>query len=289
MTASIRHHHPSSLRLLDGRVVRFPAVMGILNVTPDSFSDGGRYADPGHAVTHALEMEAEGAAIIDIGGESTRPGAQATPADIERARVLPVVRELRRVLRAPISIDTRNAATARAALDEGAAIINDVGGLRYDPEMMKVAAAGGAAVVIMHMRGTPDTMMRHARYSDVVGEVCAFLRGQAAAAIRAGVRRSHIVVDPGIGFAKTVRHNLELIRALPRLCALGYPVLVGASRKGFVRRISGSGESDMLFGTTAVNALAVAAGASIIRVHDAAPAAAAMRIAAALAAINGRK
>jgi dihydropteroate synthase len=289
MTASIRHYHPSSLRLLDGRVVRFPAVMGILNVTPDSFSDGGRYADPGHAVAHALEMEAEGAAIIDIGGESTRPGARATPAEIERERVLPVVRELRRVLRAPISIDTRNAATARAALDEGAAIINDVGGLRYDPEMMKVAAASGAAVVIMHMRGTPDTMMRHARYSDVVGEVCAFLRGQAAAAIRAGVRRSRIVVDPGIGFAKTARHNLELIRALPRLCALGYPVLVGASRKGFVRRISGSGESDALFGTTAVNALAVAAGASIIRVHDAAPAAAAMRIAAALAAINGRK
>jgi dihydropteroate synthase len=154
--------------------------------------------------------------------------------------------------------------------------------------MMKVAAASGAAVVIMHMRGTPDVMMRHARYRDVVGEVCAFLRRQAAAAIRAGVRRSRIVIDPGIGFAKTARHNFELIYGLPRLRALGYPVLIGASRKGFVRRISGAGESDMLFGTAAVNALAVAAGASIVRVHDPGPAAAVVRMGAAIAAANGR-
>lgn len=263
--------------------------MGILNVTPDSFSDGGRYAGPARAVARALKMEAEGAAIIDVGGESTRPGALPVTAEVEMARALPVLSELRRVLRVPISIDTRNAATARAALDEGAVIINDVGGLRYDPQMMKVAAVSGAAVVIMHMRGTPETMMRHARYRDVVGEVCAFLRDQAAAAIRAGIRRSRIIIDPGIGFAKTARHNLELIRGLPRLCALGYPVLVGASRKGFVRRISGSGESDMLFGSAAMNALAVAAGASIVRAHDAAATVAAMRVAAAVAAINDRK
>ena len=287
MAASI-HRSPSSLRLRDGRTVRFPAVMGILNVTPDSFSDGGRYADPRRALAHALEMEAEGATIIDVGGESTRPGAQAVDPQIEMERVLPVLRELGGALRAPISIDTRNAITARAALGEGAAIINDVGGLMYDPEMMNVAATSGAAVVIMHMRGTPDVMMRHARYRDVVGEVRAFLRRQAAAAVRAGVRRSRVVVDPGIGFAKTARHNLELIRGLPRLCALGYPVLIGASRKGFVRRISGADESDMLFGAAALNALAIAAGASIVRVHDPRPAAAAIRMAAAIAASDGR-
>lgn len=288
MAAAIHPRLPSSLRLREGRPISLPAVMGILNVTPDSFSDGGRYDDPGRAVDHALRMEAEGAAIIDVGGESTRPGARAVPVEVEIARVMPVLRELRRALRAPVSIDTRNAATARAALDEGAAIINDIGGLRYDPEMMKVAAAGGAAVVIMHMRGTPETMMRHARYHDVVGEVCGFLRERAAAAIGAGVRRSRIIVDPGIGFAKVARHNLELIRGLPRLCALGYPVLIGASRKGFVRRICGPSESDMLYGTTAVNALAAAAGASILRTHDAAAAVAAARIGAAMAAIDRR-
>jgi dihydropteroate synthase len=284
----LRLRSRSSLRLRDGRTIRFSAVMGILNVTPDSFSDGGCFMEPKRALAHALEMGAAGAAIIDIGGESTRPGAQAVSPEVEAARVIPVLRELVRELRVPISIDTRNAATACAALENGAAIINDVSGLIHDPEMVNVAAKTGAALIIMHMCGTPDTMMRHARYHDVVAEVCVFLRHQAGVAIRAGVKRSRIIVDPGIGFAKNARHNLELLGGLRRVCALGYPVLVGASRKGFVRRISGGGASDVMFGTAAVNALAIAAGASIIRVHDPAPAMAVMRMGAAIAALRSR-
>jgi dihydropteroate synthase len=276
------------LRLRDGRVVRFPAVMGVLNVTPDSFSDGGRFLDPARAVAHALEMEATGASIIDVGGESTRPGAHAVAPEIEMARIIPILRQLKVKLKVPFSVDTRKAEVARAALDEGAAIINDVSGLMYDPGIALVVAQAGAAVVLMHMRGTTGDMMRHARYRDVVGEVCGFLRRQAAIAIRAGIRPSRIIVDPGIGFAKTPRHNLEILGGLWRVCALGYPVLIGASRKRFVRKISGGSESDIQFGTAAVNALAISAGASIIRVHESAPAVAAMRMGAAIKAVRDR-
>jgi dihydropteroate synthase len=278
---SRKPQRPRSLHLHDGRVIRFPAVMGILNVTPDSFSEGGRFLDPDRAVEHALAMEAAGAAIIDIGGESTRWNAQEVAAEVELDRVLPVIEALRKRLKAPISIDTRKAVVASAALDEGAAIVNDVSGLMFDRAMPQTVARADAALIVMHMRGTPATMDRLARYRNVVAEVRTFLERQAGVAIGAGVRRSRIIVDPGLSFAKKARHNLELIGGLSELCALGYPVLIGASRKRFVRRIAGGGESDLLFGTAAINALAIAAGASIIRVHDPGPAVAVMRMAAA--------
>jgi dihydropteroate synthase len=278
-----------SLRLHDGRTVRFPAVMGVLNVTPDSFSDGGRYLDPARAVDHALEMEAAGAAIIDVGGESTRPvGARTVPLEVELARVEPVLDRLQRSLRAPISIDTRKAAVARAALERGAAIINDVSALEADPEMVRLAADSRCAVVLMHMRGGPEDHMKFARYRDVVDEVSRYLAARARFAIGMGIPRSRIIVDPGIGFAKTAHHNLQILSGLSKICALGYPVLVGASRKAFVRRISGGSEADIVFGTAAVNALAIAAGVSIIRVHDAGPAAAVMRMGRAIAAARSR-
>jgi dihydropteroate synthase len=271
------------MRLKDGRVIRFPAVMGILNVTPDSFSDGGLFFDPDRAVDHALAMEAAGAAIIDLGGESTRPGAATVSVDVELERVLPVVEALRAKLKAPISIDTRKAVVASAALDEGAAIVNDVSGLMCDPVMAQSVAQAGAVLTLMHMRGTPATMNRYARYRDVVTEVRDFLGRQARTAIEAGVLRTRIIVDPGLGFAKNVRHNLELMDGLSKICALGYPVMVGASRKRFVRAIAGGSESDLLLGTTAVNSLAVAHGASIIRVHDPGPAVAVVKMALAIA------
>jgi dihydropteroate synthase len=255
--------------------------MGILNVTPDSFSDGGRFLDPDRAVEHALAMEAAGATIIDIGGESTRWNAQEVATEVELDRILPVIEALRTRLKAPISIDTRKAVVASAALDEGAAIVNDVSGLMFDRAMPHAVARADAALIVMHMRGTPATMDRLARYRNVVAEVRTFLERQAGVAIGAGVRRSRIIVDPGLSFAKKARHNLELIGGLSELCALGYPVLIGASRKRFVRRIAGGGESDLLFGAAAINALAIAAGASIIRVHDPGPAVAVIQMAAA--------
>ncbi len=274
------------MRLKDGRVIRFPAVMGILNVTPDSFSDGGRFLEPDRAVEHALVMEAAGAAIIDVGGESTRPGAAALATEAEMERVLPVIEALRQRLKCLISIDTRKAVVASAALDEGATIVNDVSGLTFDRTMAQAVAQYGGALIVMHMRGIPATMNRLARYRDVVAEVRAFLERQAQVAISAGVQRSRIIVDPGLGFAKNARHNLELMGGLSKLCALGYPVLVGASRKRFVRAIAGGNESDLSFGNAAVNALAIAAGASIIRVHDPGPAVAVVKMAVAIADYN---
>jgi dihydropteroate synthase len=275
---------PRSLRLKDGRVIRFPAVMGILNVTPDSFSDGGRYLDPDRAIEHALAMEAAGAAIIDIGGESSRPvGAMAVAVEVEIERILPVIEALQTKLKVPISVDTRRAVVAGAALDEGAAMINDISALRHDPAMIPLAAETGCAVVLMHMRGGPTDHARHVRYRNVVVEVRDFLDRQARAAVAGGVRRSRIVVDPGLGFAKNARHNLALMGGLSEICALGYPVLVGASRKRFVRAIAGGSEGDLLLGNATVNALAVAAGASIIRVHDPGPMVAVVKMVAAIA------
>jgi dihydropteroate synthase len=266
---------PRSLRLRDGRVIRFPAVMGVLNVTPDSFSDGGRFLDPARALDHALEMEAAGASIIDIGGESTRPvGAHKISAELELGRVGPVLERLAGRLRVPISIDTHKAVVARAALAAGAAIINDISALA-DPEMASLAAAAKCAVVLMHMRGAPDNHIGFARYRDVLREVIDYLARRACFAIRQGILRSRIIIDPGIGFAKTARHNLQILSGLERLCALGYPVLIGASRKTFVRTLAGGTENDALVGT---------AGAAIIRVHDVEPAAAMMRMGRAIAA-----
>jgi dihydropteroate synthase len=256
--------------------------MGVLNVTPDSFSDGGRYLDPDRAVAHALEMEAAGADIIDIGGESTRPvGAREVSIDEELARVMPVLRGLRGKLGVPISIDTRHVEVARAALDEGAAIINDISALA-DPAMATLAAHAKCAVILMHMKGGPADHIKFARYNNVVDEVVKYLAGRARYALKQGVAASRIILDPGIGFAKNALHNLELIRNLPRICALGYPVLIGASRKSFVRKIAGSSAEQLLLGTAAVDAIAIANGASIIRVHEPGPARAALAMATAI-------
>ena len=273
-----------TLRLYDGRVVPLPAVMGVLNVTPDSFSDGGRYLDPDRAMAHALEMEAAGATIIDIGAESTRPsGARAVSAEVELQRLLPVLQRLSGRLTVPLSIDTRKPEVARAALDLGAAIINDVSALS-DKAMAALAADSGCTVILMHMKGGPEDHIRFASYRDVVAEVLNFLKERAEVAERAGIGHSRIIVDPGLGFAKTAQHNLAILANLECFCRLDYPVLIGASRKNFISRISGKSDTDVLFGTNAVNAMAVAAGAAIIRVHDPAPAAATARMAAAIAA-----
>jgi dihydropteroate synthase len=279
----------SSLKLADGRVVKFPAVMGVLNVTPDSFSDGGRYLDSDRAVEHALAMEAAGADIIDVGGQSSRPvGAVEISVEAELARVRPVLERLGRRLRVPISIDTRRAEVARVAIESGAAIINDITAFEHDRAMAPLAARTKCAVVLMHMRGGPTNHIAFARYRDVVREVVGCLDARARFAVEAGVVRSRIIVDPGLGFAKTAQHNLKLLAALPDLCALGYPVLIGASRKTFVARISGAPERDLEFGTAAANALAIAGGASIVRVHDVGAGVAAMRMAAAMSGRDQR-
>jgi dihydropteroate synthase len=281
----------SNFKLADGRVIRFPGVMGVLNVTPDSFSDGGKYLDADRAVDHALAMEAAGADVIDVGGESSRPiGAVEIPVEVELARVTPVLERLGKRLRVPISIDTRRAEVARVALESGAAIINDITALDHDPEMAPLAARTKCAVVLMHMRGGPSNHIKFAHYRDVVREVVEQLDARARFAAGAGVARSRIIVDPGLGFAKTTQHNLKLLAALPDLRALGYPVLVGASRKTFVSRLSGAVATgadgrELEFGTAAANALAIAAGASIVRVHDVGAAVAVVRMAA---AISGR-
>lgn len=262
--------------------------MGVLNVTPDSFSDGGRYLDPRRAAEHAFEMEAAGAAIIDIGGESTRPrGAREVAAEVEIERLAPVLKRLSGRLRVPISIDTRKAAVARVALDAGASIINDVSALEADPAMAPLAAARQCAVILMHMRGGVADHMKFARYRDVMGEVEASLAARARDAVRAGIEQARIILDPGLGFAKQPRHSLHLLNALPRLCALGYPILVGASRKGFVRGVAGKNPAAIEFATAAAGAIAVAAGAAIVRVHEVAAAVAAVQMAAAIKSSNG--
>jgi dihydropteroate synthase len=268
------------MRLHDGRVVHFPAVMGVLNVTPDSFSDGGQYLKPERAIAHALEMQDNGADIIDLGGESTRPsGAHEVAVEEELRRVLPVLRGLEGRLRVPLSIDTRRAEVARAALEHGASIINDVTALSSDPQMARLAAASRSAVVLMHMRGSPENHMRFARYRDVVIAVTGYLAARAKYAIRAGIPASRIILDPGIGFAKTAQHNLAILTSLPVLCTLGYPVLVGTSRKSFIRHIAGDSPREIEFGSAAADALAVAAGAAIVRSHDPGAARAAVRMA----------
>jgi dihydropteroate synthase len=262
--------------------------MGVVNVTPDSFSDGGLYLDPERAVQHALELEAQGADIIDLGGESTRPvGAREVPLGVELARVAPVLEALKGRLRVPLSIDTRRAAVARAALAAGAAIINDVSALSADPEMAPLAAGRKCAVVLMHMRGGPADHMQFTRYRDVVREVAAYLSARARAALGAGIVRSRIILDPGLGFAKQPRHSLRLLGALPRLCALGYPILIGASRKGFVRITAGASPAALEFGSAAVNAIAVLGGAAIVRVHDVAATVAAVKMAVAIKSCGG--
>src|SRR3954447_26619918 len=245
-----------------------PRVMGILNVTPDSFSDGGRSATSEAAIARGLAMAADGADIIDVGGESTRPGAGAVPPDIERARVIPVVRALARAGLA-VSVDTRNAAIMRAALDAGARIINDVSGLAHDPEAIATVAAYGCPVVLMHMRGVPATMNALATYTDVVPQVRDELLVRVAAAESAGIARDNIAIDPGIGFAKRVEHSQAILRGLPAFVSLGYPVLIGVSRKAFIGALSNEPRADRrLGGSIAASVFAALRGATIFRVHD---------------------
>ncbi len=245
-----------------------PLIMGILNVTPDSFSDGGLYLDTEKAVAHGIEMASAGAGIIDIGGESTRPGAAAVSAEQQIKRVVPVIEQLSRQVDVSISIDTTSSKVAVAALEAGAGIINDISGLRFDNKMAHIAAETGAALVIMHMQGEPGTMQQSPHYDDVVAEVKSFLASQKAAAMRAGVEESQIVVDPGIGFGKKLEHNLLLLKKLSEFRELG-PVLVGPSRKSFIGEILGINKAiDRVWGTAAAVAWCAVAGAQIIRVHD---------------------
>jgi dihydropteroate synthase len=249
-------------------LTRRTALMGIINVTPDSFYDGGKRFDPGKAIADGIDLVEGGADILDVGGESTRPGARPVSADEELERVLPVVRGLRRALTAPISIDTYKARVAEAALGEGADIVNDISALRFDPRMVGVVATERIPMVLMHMQGTPRTMQAEPRYGDVLQEVKDFLVVQIHAAMAAGVERENIIIDPGIGFGKTLAHNLTLLRGLPALAALGQPLLVGASRKAFIGKLLGAEPGERLEGSLAAAVAAAFGGAHILRVHD---------------------
>ena len=258
-------------------------IMGVLNVTPDSFSDAGKFFDREKAIAHALEMAAQGAAILDIGGESTRPGSDSVPEDEELRRVIPVIERICSTADTLISIDTAKANVARAALNAGASIINDISGGRADDSMMPLAAESGAAFIIMHMQGTPRTMQQAPHYDDVVAEVGEFFRQQYTRAIECGVDPMAIAFDPGIGFGKTLEHNLELLRNLPRLRIDDRPLVVGVSRKSFLGKVINSQEmADRIAPTIAMTALLCERGADVLRVHDVKPNADALRVTEAL-------
>jgi dihydropteroate synthase len=248
-------------------------VMGVLNVTPDSFSDGRKFFDPRHAIEHALKMERAGADLIDVGGESTRPGSTGTPAETELARILPVLEGLRGVLKIPISVDTRKSEVAEAAIRSGAQIINDISGLRSDPRIAEVARRRGAPLILMHMRGEPQTMQKGPFARDVMKDVMQGLRTSIQAGRKAGVAKSQIIVDPGIGFGKSFEQNYELLRRLPELAKLGYPLLVGTSRKGFLgatlpRDKKAAPPEDRVWATAATVTASILGGVHIVRVHD---------------------
>jgi dihydropteroate synthase len=256
-----------------------PSVMGVVNVTPDSFSDGGIHLDPDVAATAARRMVDEGAAIVDVGGESTRPGADGVSVDEELRRVVPVLDRLRGEV--PLSIDTSKATVARAALGRGAILVNDVTALRADPELADVVSGSGAYLCLMHMRGEPRTMQEEPRYDDVAAEVAAFLEERLAFAVSQGIPEERICLDPGIGFGKTVAQNLELVRRLDVLLALGRPVVVGFSRKSSLKRLTGS--DDLLGASVAAAVAAFERGATILRVHDVKPHVDALTVAGAIA------
>ena len=296
---------PASTRAVEGigeetpeRVIRLPRgdrltvgggrralVMGILNVTPDSFSDGGLFSDASAAVAHAEDMASEGADIIDVGGESTRPGSAPVSSEEQISRVLPVIETLAKRIPQAISIDTTSSEVARRALEAGAQIVNDVSALRSDPEMGDLLAEKGAPVVLMHMLGRPKTMQADPRYDDVVAEVAEFLRERMTVAENYGIGRGQIIVDPGFGFGKTLQHNLDLLRRLKALGALGAPVMVGTSRKSMLGMLLGVPPAERVFGTAATLAAAIERGAAIVRVHDVH---AAVHVVKVMAAIHGR-
>jgi dihydropteroate synthase len=246
--------------------------MGVLNITPDSFSDGGRFADPSDAVAAALAMVADGADLIDIGGESTRPGSSPIDAEEQIRRVATVITAIRRQSTVTLSIDTTRGAVALAALDAGANVVNDISAGRDDPAMLPLIAQRRAPVILMHMQGTPATMQVNPSYSDVVGEVSAFLRERIEAAASCGIDPADVLVDPGIGFGKTLEHNLALLRHVDKLAQIGQPLVIGTSRKAFIAKITGEGPTgDRLLGTAATVAWSIANGAAVVRVHDVGP------------------
>ena len=258
--------------------------MGIVNVTPDSFSDGGLFLDPDAAVEHGLGLAADGAAVLDVGGESSRPGAEPVGADEEAQRVVPVIERLA-AERLRVSIDTTKLEVARAALDAGATIVNDVAAFRFAPGLAELVAERGAGCVLVHMLGEPRTMQRDTSYDDVVSDVRAFLEERLAFAVAEGVPEERIWLDPGIGFGKSVEHNLELLRRLDEIAAIGRPVVIGTSRKSFLGTLAGGrAEAERLPGTIATNVLALERGATVFRVHDVAPVVDALKVAAATVA-----
>ena len=271
------------------RGIQLPAVMGIVNVTPDSFSDGGRFLDVGRAVEHGLELAAAGAAVLDVGGESTRPGSEPVAPDEQRRRAVPVIKRLAAEVDVPISIDTADATVAAAALEAGATVVNDITAGR-DPAMMPLVADAGAGYVFMHMQGTPATMQVDPHYDDVVAEVGAFLAERRDAALEAGIPAAELMADPGLGFGKTVAHNLTLLARLEDIAAaVGVPVLVGPSRKGFIGVASGAPDAPLPLGEREDGTLATVVwafdhGASMVRVHEVAPAVRALRLLTAMAA-----
>jgi len=259
-----------------------PLIMGIVNVTPDSFFDGGRFLDPEAAVAHALRLVQEGADLLDIGAESTRPGSVPVEEAEERRRLIPVVAAVAKAVSVPISVDTSKAVVAKAAIDAGAVIVNDVTALRGDPAMVDLIAMSGAGVVLMHMQGTPQTMQLAPRYHDVVEEVGDFLAEQVRFAMERGVTKGQIMLDPGIGFGKTLAHNLDLLAQLRTFTKLGLPLLVGPSRKAFIGQLVEHSMQDRAWGTAGVIALAVEQGANVLRVHDVAAMKDVVRVAAAI-------
>jgi dihydropteroate synthase len=279
----------AALWKVDGKMIDLTnraMVMGVLNVTPDSFSDGGEFFATNAAVKHGLEMARSGADIVDVGGESTRPGAKSISPNEELERVLPVIKQIARSISVHLSIDTSKAAVARAAIEAGASIINDVTGGRGDPAMLPLAAEEGVALIIMHMQGTPETMQAKPTYEDVVGEVADFFRQQFAQAVRCGVDPMRIAFDTGIGFGKTAAHNVELLANLPRLRIENRPLVVGVSRKAFLGKISVP-PADRASATLALTSLLRARGADVLRVHDVAQNVSALRTTeAVLAAIR---
>jgi dihydropteroate synthase len=262
-------------------------VMGILNVTPDSFSDGGLYLQPEQAIKHAEEMLSQGADIIDVGGASSRPGATPVSAAVESERVIPVVRELVRRFDAHLSVDTYRASVAKAAVDVGAVMINDISALRFDPAMAPLLAEGEAAVVLMHMQGTPQTMQRSPTYHHVIDDIYGFLAERVEYAMQSGIARQRIVCDPGFGFGKTLQHNVELLHGLQHFQALGQPIMVGTSRKSFLGRLLQRDVWDRLEGTIASVLYAMLRGAAIVRVHDVGPVVQAVRLVNAVAKGSG--
>ena len=266
---------PVRIELASGKVLDASAralVMGVLNVTPNSFSDGERFFEPALAARHGREMAAAGADTIDVGGESTRPGSEVVSAREEKRRVLPVIEQLAAESDVPISIDTQKAEVAEAALDAGAQMVNDVSALRTDTQMAALVAERGVPVCLMHMQGTPRNMQEDPAYEEVVGDILGWLRERVSAAADAGIERAKIIVDPGFGFGKTPQHNLELLRRLHELHALGCPVLIGTSRKSTLGIVLSAGAEQRLYGTLATVACAVMAGCHAVRVHDVGPA-----------------